>query len=134
MSCLDFNWLIIQGFRSFYHMNVKPTALHDLVTKAFAGLYGVCTAYMFTWVDTNAEHCIISLNSVPFSPSALNSANIIQLRSGITCGRMLNGEVYAQKFQMSIYLHLFTDCFMKISPQSCLFRRLRRNLYETVCK
>ena len=31
---------------------------------------------------------------------------------------MLNGELYAQRFQKIIYLHLFTDCFMKISLQS----------------
>ena len=43
---------------------------------------------------------------------------IIQLCSGITHGRVLNGELYAQVFQKLIYLHLFTDCFMKISLQS----------------
>ena len=37
--------------------------------------------------------------------------------SGITRGRVLNGELYAQRFQTLIYLHLFTDCFLKISPQ-----------------
>ena len=31
---------------------------------------------------------------------------------------MLNGELYAERFQTLIYLHLFTNCFMKISPQS----------------
>ena len=38
--------------------------------------------------------------------------------SGITHGRVLNGELYAQRFQNLIYVHLFTDCFMNISPQS----------------
>ena len=28
---------------------------------------------------------------------------------------MLNGELYTQSLQTLIYLHLFTDCFMKIS-------------------
>ena len=28
---------------------------------------------------------------------------------GITLGRVLNGELYAQNFQMSNYLPLFTD-------------------------
>ena len=37
--------------------------------------------------------------------------------SGITHSRVLNGELYAQIFQKLIYLHLFTDCFMKISSQ-----------------
>ena len=38
--------------------------------------------------------------------------------SETTCGSMLNGAVYAQRFQKLIYLHLLTDCFMKISLQS----------------
>ena len=38
--------------------------------------------------------------------------------STITCGRVLNEELCAQRFQKLINLHLFTDCFMKISPQS----------------
>ena len=40
---------------------------------------------------------------------------MIQLCSAITRGRVLNGELYAQRCQKLIYLHLFTDCFMKIS-------------------
>ena len=44
--------------------------------------------------------------------------NIILICSGITRGRMLNGELYAQRLQKLIYLHLPTDCFMKISLQS----------------
>ena len=35
--------------------------------------------------------------------------------SGITRGSVLNGELCAQRLQKLIYLHLFTDCFMKIS-------------------
>ena len=40
---------------------------------------------------------------------------ISQICSGITCGRVLNGELYAQRLQKLIYFHLPTDCFMKIS-------------------
>ena len=59
--------------------------------------------------------------------------------SGIERGGMINGELYAQRFQKLICLHLFTDCLMKISPQSVeqiqyFVRRLRRNLHETVSK
>ena len=36
-----------------------------------------------------------------------------------------------QKFQKLIYLHLFTDCFMKISPQS-LEQNTVLHLYGTV--
>ena len=42
---------------------------------------------------------------------------IIQLCSGITHGMVLNEDIYAQRFQKLIYLHLFTECFM-ISHQS----------------
>ena len=38
--------------------------------------------------------------------------------SGITRGRELNGELYAQRLQKLIYLHLFPDCFMEIFLQS----------------
>ena len=34
--------------------------------------------------------------------------------SGITRGRVLNGQLYAQRLQTIIYLPLSTDCFMKI--------------------
>ena len=43
---------------------------------------------------------------------------IIQMCSGKTRGRVLNRELYAQRFQKLIYQHSFTDCFMKIAPQS----------------
>ena len=43
------------------------------------------------------------------------SKHIIQIYSGIVCGRVLSGELYAQRLQKLIYLYLFTDCFMKIS-------------------
>ena len=39
--------------------------------------------------------------------------------SGITTGRVLNGEFYAQRLQKLIYQHLLTGHFIKISFQSC---------------
>ena len=36
--------------------------------------------------------------------------------SGITRGRLLNAELYAQRFQKLIYLHLFTDSHEDFSP------------------
>ena len=53
---------------------------------------------------------------------------VIQICSEITHGRVLNGELYAQRLQKLIYLHLSTGCFMKISLQ------LTGNLHETVCR
>ena len=38
--------------------------------------------------------------------------HIIEMCSGITHGRVLNDELYAQRFQKLIYVHLFTYCFM----------------------
>ena len=43
---------------------------------------------------------------------------LIQMCSGITHGRVLNEVLYAHRFHKLIYLHLFTDCLRKISPQS----------------
>ena len=47
--------------------------------------------------------------------SCYSIRNISQTCSGITRGIMLNGELYAQRLQKLLYLHLFTDCFLKIS-------------------
>ena len=33
-------------------------------------------------------------------------------------GRVLNGELYAPRFQKLINVHVITDCFVKISLQS----------------
>ena len=43
---------------------------------------------------------------------------MIEICSGITSGRVLNGELYAQRLQKLTYLYLLTGCFMKISLQS----------------
>ena len=42
---------------------------------------------------------------------------LIQIRFGISRGRVLSGELYAKILQKLICLHLFTDCFMKMSLQ-----------------
>ena len=49
-------------------------------------------------------------------------------------------KLYAERLKKLIYLHLFTDCFIKISLQSAeqitkkKFWWLEKNLHETVCK
>ena len=49
----------------------------------------------------------------------IKHSTVIQLGSGsLANGRVLSGAFYAQRFQELICLLLFTDCFMKISPQS----------------
>ena len=50
--------------------------------------------------------------------------HMIQICSGITSGRVLNREFYAQRLQKLIHLHLLTGCFMKISLRigaKCIF-------------
>ena len=44
--------------------------------------------------------------------------HVTQICSGITLGRVLNGDLYAQRLQKLINLHLSTDCFMEISLHS----------------
>ena len=44
--------------------------------------------------------------------------HIVQMYSGITRGRVLIGELCAKRLQKLTYLHLFRDCFMKISLES----------------
>ena len=63
---------------------------------------------------------------------------IIQLCFGITCGRVLNGELYAQRLQKitAFVYRLFHEGFSAIIETNivCLFRQLERNLHETVGK
>ena len=44
--------------------------------------------------------------------------HIIQIYSGITRGRVHNGELNTQRLQKLIYLCLSTECFMTISLHS----------------
>ena len=45
--------------------------------------------------------------------------NTIHMYSGITSGRVLNGELlYAKILEANLSAYISTDCFMKISPQS----------------
>ena len=46
--------------------------------------------------------------------------DMIHICSGITSGRVLNVELYVQKLQKLIYLHLRTGCFMKLMKFSAL--------------
>ena len=42
----------------------------------------------------------------------------IPIYSGITSGRVLNGELYAQRLQKLIDLYVYRDCFIRISLKS----------------
>ena len=85
------------------------------------------------------------------SKNVLFPGHMTQIYSGITRGRVLNGEISTQRLQKLIYLYLSTDCFMKISLQPSRiggkswwnmkhFMKLsnawglERNLHETVCR
>ena len=65
-----------------------------------------------------ASPCIVlRVNFGSFITVFGDSSFIIQIYPGITSGRVLNGELYAQRLQKLMYLYLSTDCFMKISLQ-----------------
>ena len=51
---------------------------------------------------------------------------MIQICSGITSGRVLNGELYAQRLQKLIYLHLLTGCFYSLVINSAFRKSLGR--------
>ena len=62
--------------------------------------------------------------------------------SGITRGRMLNRELYAQTIQKLIHLHLFHEDFSAITGTNTVAAvdtatvfvpTVERNLHETVC-
>ena len=52
----------------------------------------------------------------------------IHICAGITLGRVPTRDLYAQQLQKLIYLHLCTDCFMKISLQSS--EQIRSNYWR----
>ena len=67
----------------------------------------------------NLPNCMNVLATIAvFALAVYLQVKKIQFYSGITRGRVLNGELYAQRLQKLIYMHLFTDCFVKISFQS----------------
>ena len=107
-------------------------------TSQCRGLLELCMAvWVFALVLDNVVSCAVII-SVPRSCSlALSNVisdewynllhfelyigmknHIIQLCSGITRSWFFNGELYAQRLQKLVYLHLVTNCFMEISLQS----------------
>ena len=67
---------------------------------------------------TYAPKVNLSPNSAHGTKLRISSNYIIQICSGITRGRVFNGELYAQRLQKLICLHLSTDLFMEISLHS----------------
>ena len=63
--------------------------------------------------DSSHLHIVI-----PFCIVYIFMVSIIQIYSVITRGRVLNGELNAQRLQNLIYLNLFKVHFMKISLHS----------------
>ena len=91
--------------------NKRDTNISNAIVKTFP------QKFLNYWVSFKAVSCL-----------SYDPLRIIQICSQITRGRVLSGELYAQRLQKLIYLRLFTNSFMKISP----VRRLKRNLHETV--
>ena len=80
---------------------------------------------IFLWIETNLyilrlTYPAIDDHSVTYIMPCVHIAKLymIHICSGLTRGRVLNGELYAQRLHKLIYLHLLTGCFMTISLQS----------------
>ena len=93
------------------------TSLHRTRMHIYTTVCTVQTYINLSYYDATCDWKVICLK-LQDSHNYGRKTDIIQLCSGITHGRLLNGELYAQRFQKLIYLHLCTDCFMKISLQS----------------
>ena len=76
-------------------------------------------------IATNNCHFDLQFSNV--SVVAESRKHTIQICSEITRGRVLNGELYAQRLQKLIYLHLSTDCFMQISLHSSGQKNRKQN-------
>ena len=65
--------------------------------------------------DSSMEVPMINMNLKQKWVACVIDKHMIQICSGITSDRVLNGELYTQRLQKLIYLHLLAGCFMKIS-------------------
>ena len=125
------------------------TVFFDCLQKKHSHKHSITqstTLHKLRWNNTNRNLYSATANTEDrmWMNRIFSTVHIIQICYGITRGRVLNGELYAQRLQKLIYLHLFTDCFMKISLQTseqiseqillCFEWWLERNLHETVCK
>ena len=99
-------------------------------------------AYMYTLkMNSTVKATTLTLKeiwNIELNPQQIQLVfRIIQgfFLESITSGRVLDEErLYTEILEVIIYLHLPTDCFMKISFQSEEPRGLERNLHETVCR
>ena len=78
--------------------------------------------------EVNLSAFIYILFHEDVSPSIVTyKYYIIQIYSGITCGRVLSGELYAQILQKLIFPYFSTACFVE-------FSLLSSGLHETACR
>ena len=68
------------------------------------------------------------LNTLKYKYRLFITICIIQIWFGTTRGWEVNGELYAQRLQKLIYLHLSRDCFIKISLKSTWPYNLYNNI------
>ena len=59
--------------------------------------------------------------------------HIIQIYSGITCGRVLNGECYTQRLHKLIFLYLSTGCFVEFSLLSSGLKTYKTTNFSPRC-
>ena len=85
----------------------QSTSIFNFIICSF-----VCSSYVHFKSDKSKYFVEV------LAITSLSLYSIIQLCSGITHGRVFIAELYAQRLQKLIYLHLLTDCFMKISLPS----------------
>ena len=103
--CICLNWKDVASIQKLYQNKMYHSAYIQLLSISklnsnWADLISVLFLYLF----------VSFYLSIYF-----NLSYIFQICSGITRGRVLNGELYARTLQKLIYLHLPTACFIDFS-------------------
>ena len=87
----------------------------------------ITALYLYPYTDTK---CVMGSHILHSAQQNRTIICITRICSGITSGRMLDGELYAQRLQKLIYpIHMYSGI-----TSGRVSRRLERNFHETVCR
>ena len=111
---------------STVRVNVHAHFVLQLSAEYLAALSFIVMARVrFCWSIMHNAFCWSTSHFLTYPHTLL----AIHMHSGITSGRVLNGELLYTKI---LEVNLPTDYFMKISLHQRMSRWLKRNLHETV--
>ena len=118
---IHFQWMTLKMFSTIILPNFRMLNQTKMSYKMFRILKRPQNCNLVNWVinpltfAVNDIRTLLLLFGKDCSTHTYTFRHTIQIYSGITRGRVLNGELYTQRLHKVIYLCLSTKCFMKIS-------------------